>query len=364
MSRKVRLLSAFLALSLLPLLGALLFAVSTYRELGEAGLGYIIAFVTLLACIVFIASYFLSSFFADNVRDLLAWLRKARASNFTEVPPIPVYGKDELGTLGTEMYNAVTYFKGVEEREKQVIQEKNEFITILAHQLRGPLTGLRWGIDSLMSDTSATSAAEIHAEINKYVDRMTGLIKTMLETADIEEGKYNYRFDKIDLHPVLNKVMSDFSAEAERKEVSLTLIADTSLKPVYADQNRIHIALTNLISNAIDYTPAGGHITVSAKNVSTGVELGVKDTGVGITPDDLKRLFGKFARGSQAARIHPDGFGLGLYITRNIVRKHGSDMHVQSEPGKGATFSFTLPFEKPDELNPDISLQTFFAGHD
>jgi signal transduction histidine kinase len=316
-----------------------------------------------LSTLIIITTFIIERHFFGGIEELLNWIRTARENNFSDIAPVPTRSSDEIGLLGLEMSEAVKHFKGLEKREKQISQEKSEFISVLAHQLWTPITGLRWGLEGLSGEsTSPKEQVELRAQTEAYMNRTINLVKHLLEVSQIDEGKFEYEFKQVDILPILQKILAECRPEAERHSLILALKTPSTLPSAYIDPDRITFAIKNLVENAINYTLPGGSVTVFAELRERSINIRVQDTGIGISADDQKKLFSRYSRGAGATRMRPDGFGLGLYITRNIIVKHGSDIKITSAPGSGSTFAFTIPTEKPDILNPQVSLETFFTG--
>ncbi|MDP3646438.1 MAG: HAMP domain-containing sensor histidine kinase [bacterium] len=336
------------------------------RLAAEKG-AHILKTTTVLLTIVTIALILIGTFFAERlmigqIRSLLAWIVDARKKKFSEFPAMPISSHDELGQLGAEMRESISYFQGVEAREKEILEQKTEFISIAAHQLRTPMTGLRWGIETVLSDTTTVEKRKtIGVGLSATVERIIHLIDDLLDVTKIEEGKFGYIFGQTDLTALLQKIIAHFDLIAQSKNVSLTMHGG-ALPSVYIDHNRIEIALSNLLSNAIDFTPRGGSVLLEAKEEDGRVVLMVRDTGIGIPPEYLPKLFTKFSRAENAVRLRPDGSGLGLYLAQNVVKHHGSEITVESDIGKGSVFSFTLPKSKEDLEQTKPSVDAFFGS--
>ena len=225
-------------------------------------------------------------------------------------------------------------------------RKENDMIDIMGHELRTPATVIKLNIGLLEKYINSNPE-----EFKKYLDRIgsaveteIGLINTLLTSAKLEGNKVEIKHNKIDLKEEIE--MSIHGHEKELKEgVTFNKNIDKDLPYVYADKIRVAEVLNNLISNAIKYTDKG-NISVIAKTKGEYVIVSVKDTGQGISKEDLERLGQKFYRVNnylESEIVRPGGTGLGLYITFGLVRLMGGSMNVQSEVGKGSTFTFTLP---------------------
>lgn len=279
---------------------------------------------------------------------LLSWLRDARARKFNAVPELPQIGQDEIGMLGHEMEASIQYFRETEEREKAISKAKSEFISIAAHQLRTPLTSIKWVFDEFTQSALEPDLAHMAGMGFASVERMIALVNDLLNVMSIEEGRFGYELQESSIETVLKSIVEESEALAREHAVELALLLPHEALPkLVMDSRRISMALSNLITNAIHYTEPNGKVTVSGRllHKEGNLEIMVKDTGVGISKEQMSRLFTKFFRSPEAILLQPNGSGLGLYIVKNIVERHGGKIWAESEVGKGSSFVFTLPVE-------------------
>jgi signal transduction histidine kinase len=181
------------------------------------------------------------------------------------------------------------------------------------------------------------------------VDNMAKLVNNLLDLGRIEFG-VGLQLESIPVLNIIERVTGSLQMIAANKEIQLSLeiprdIADT----VEADQALLHQAVYNLVENAIKYTPNGGEVTVRLQSSSAGLTFAIQDSGIGIQPDDMKRLFEKFYRGTNREALSQRGTGLGLAIVKSIAERHGGRVWVESEPGKGSTFFLQIPLAQPKE---------------
>jgi signal transduction histidine kinase len=179
------------------------------------------------------------------------------------------------------------------------------------------------------------------------------LIDDLLDTARIEMGKIELKHTPLDLIPLIHEVARALRPQIARKGQWLTLELAEALPAVLADADRIRQILTNLLSNALKYTPSGGCITITAREGAGCVRVAVQDTGIGLTPDEQVQLFTPFFRARHDTTQRVGGTGLGLAITRALVELHGGAITVTSVPGQGSTFSVTLPTQGPEDTTAD-----------
>lgn len=231
---------------------------------------------------------------------------------------------------------------------KEVETMKSEFITTVAHQLRTPLTRVKWAIQTVLNNefgkinNDQKGALQTGYQANQDI---INIINNLLESAKTEATYLGYNFQEIFLEPVIAKVISDFNLVANQKKINLEFLAPQKTLPaVKIDPEKISLALSNLINNALVYTPPEGKIIVILENFSDCAKVSVKDTGIGVPRDSLDKLFTRFFRAKNAVSVKTEGSGLGLYITKNIIMMHGGEIWVESKEGEGTTFYFTIPF--------------------
>jgi two-component system phosphate regulon sensor histidine kinase PhoR len=189
------------------------------------------------------------------------------------------------------------------------------------------------------------------------VDALTQMVQELLELSRIESGKVQLQRTTVAVDDFVQQSCERLRAQAERAKVTLRVEAIEELPAINIDVNRMQQVLTNLIHNAIKFTPAGGAITVRTLPESAEkVKVVVADTGVGIAYEDLPRIFERFYKADRARS--GGGAGLGLAIAKHIVQAHGGAIWAQSTPGKGSTFTFTLPIAAPTAVQADNSVNT------
>lgn len=231
-------------------------------------------------------------------------------------------------------------------REVEFLRSKSEFITVAAHQLRTPLTGISWIFQTLRDSQAITgedrelveAGIEASAKAQKIID-------DMLDVTKIEEGRFGYTFENIDLVKFLREIV--FSARTLAKEygVSVSFESREAAVEIQADPRKLGVAISNLVDNAIKYNVKNGQVILSLNKLPDKpyVLITVKDTGIGIPPQDIKKLFTKFYRSEKAMKIDTEGSGLGLYIAKNIILRHGGNIWAESIVNRGSTFYVTLP---------------------
>ncbi|MEA3453123.1 MAG: ATP-binding protein [Patescibacteria group bacterium] len=231
-------------------------------------------------------------------------------------------------------------------REKVIEQLKSQFVSVAAHQLRTPLSIIKWSLSMMIQGELGSltdEQKEILEKTNQTNERMIRLINDLLNVARIEEGRFIYRPQAVDFNELLQDIIKPIHQLADEKKIKLKASLTKEPKVVRADTEKLALATKNLIENAIYYTEPKGSVTVSLTSKDNQLEFFVKDTGIGIPKDQQSRIFGKFFRGDNAVRKETEGTGLGLFIAKNIIEAHKGKIWFESVEGKGTTFFFTLP---------------------
>ncbi len=232
---------------------------------------------------------------------------------------------------------------------------KSEFISVTTHQLRTPLSAIKWTFNMMISE----QLGAINAEQKEFLDkgyqsalRMISIVNNLVHIDHATAKPEDYNFVEVNIVELVENVMFEFSNQAESKNINLVFDKPSFLPPsVKIDEGKIRMMLENLIDNAIKYTPKQGKVSLNISDerlnsADPSVTLSVTDTGVGIPKAEQDKIFHKFFRASNARRAEPDGSGIGLYIARDIVDRHGGTLRFSSEEGKGTTFYITLPIHQ------------------
>ncbi len=236
---------------------------------------------------------------------------------------------------------------------KELDKMKSEFIAMVAHELRAPLAAVEQQLTVILNKMAGEVTAKQQQLLSRAKERTKGLltlIKDLLDISKIEAGMMVQYKEPLSLQEVAQKVVDLMRTEAEAKKLDLQISAPSKLPLIGADRNSMEGIFTNLISNAIKYTPEGGKIEVTLSEESGFVKAVVSDTGIGIKKEDLPRIFDKFYRVKTAETRQIVGTGLGLSIVKSIVDAHLGSISVESEEGGGTAFTVLLP----KESNPSI----------
>lgn len=243
--------------------------------------------------------------------------------------------------------------------EKETEEMKSNFISVASHQLRTPLSGIKWSL-AMLEDRDLGSLTDKQAELIQKTalinDRLINLINDLLDTSRIEEGRFGYEFKKIDLHALVEEVVESFGARAARdKDVSLVIVKPKQKLPMISvDAKKLKMAIFNIIDNALKYT-IKGVIRISFHSGTSSLILEVEDQGIGIPKDQQKFVFTKFFRARNAVLLQTEGSGLGLWIANEIAKRHNARVVFESRENEGSAFSVQFPIA-PD-LMPKGNIQ-------
>ncbi len=254
-----------------------------------------------------------------------------------------------IAGLTLEIYMRKDFLQRMEiekanEKLKKLDMLKSDFISLVSHELRTPLSAVRTSAEILQSEEKVNPDVqkELFAIIIRNIDRQTQLINDILDLSKIEAGKMEFKLEQVDFREIAGVTLENIGQLALKKNITISMGLPDKLSPVFADREKLIIVLSNLIGNALKFTPEGGSILLSAKEDQDSIEVRVKDTGIGIEKEELEKIFYKFYQVESTSGRKIGGSGLGLSLSRGIIRAHGSELYVESEPGKGSTFFFRL----------------------
>ncbi len=244
--------------------------------------------------------------------------------------------------------NLLGFVKLVRDRTREVklAQSKTEFISVAAHQLRTPLSAVHWAFETLAKESLTDEEREVVTGGLAATINLLKIVNDLLDASKIEQGRYGYKFESIEIIEFLKGVIGEAQNLHRESTVKIYLKKPNEGHiPLLVDSDRLRIALLNLLDNAVNYNVENGQVIVAVEPLkgTPYVEITIKDTGVGIGEEDIKKLFTKFFRAEAIKKIVTNGTGLGLYIVKNIIRNHGGDVRATSEIGRGTTFYVTLP---------------------
>ena len=226
---------------------------------------------------------------------------------------------------------------------KKMEQQKEDFISIASHELKTPVTSIKAYAELLQDmwdDGDYAKGAPMVKKLNTQVDRLIDLIHTLLDVTKMTQGEMPLNYEEFNFTKLVEEQLSEMQRLTNTHHMR---IKKNEKIVINADRERVGQVLTNLISNSIKYSPKGGNITIDWQQVDNEVEISVQDEGIGISLDLQEKVFDRFFRVKNVQMQNYPGMGLGLYITANIIRRHGGKIWVKGEPGKGSVFYFTLP---------------------
>jgi two-component system, chemotaxis family, sensor kinase Cph1 len=230
-------------------------------------------------------------------------------------------------------------------REQRAVMARDELIAVVSHDLRNPLSVIRLQAQALLESSAVDAPAvkelrEGAERTQRAAEQMSSLIDNLLDLEAIDTGRLRLRTQPIDVRPTVDAALETLRPLADAAGLKLVTKVDAGLR-MQADSDRFYQVLSNLIGNAVKFTPSGGRIAVGATATGDKVTFSVEDTGPGIPRDQLASLF--IRHGREQSEGDREGIGLGLFVVKGIVDAHGGEIRARSAPGHGATFVFTLP---------------------
>ncbi|MBU2635168.1 HAMP domain-containing histidine kinase, partial [Patescibacteria group bacterium] len=234
------------------------------------------------------------------------------------------------------------------ERLAEASQMKSEFINIVSHQLRSPLTNIKWTFEVMASEefkVPAEKQEEYFVNVKENIARMVELIDDLLIVSKIEQGSFSIAKREISLKDLIKDLVERYKVFAEASRIKLNFYSQKNMPKILADPSLLKIVTENLIDNAIRYTKGGGIVEIKLIKEKDKVLFAIKDSGVGIPQKDQKYIFQKFFRAENISKERTRGSGLGLYVCKSILDKLGGQIWFKSQLGKGTTFYFTLPIK-------------------
>jgi signal transduction histidine kinase len=300
--------------------------------------GFNDAFLTAGAAALAVAtilSIVLSRSVTKPVRALSASAERIAGGHYDE--RVPVTGRDELSELAVR-------FNQMAQRLDEVESMRRHLIADVSHELRTPLTAIQGSMEGLM-DGVLPPTDETYQQIHTEAQRLNRLVDDLQELSRVEARAYELHLESLEVAPLIQTVMKRLGPVAASKKITLTSPAAGALPRIRGDEDRLVQVLSNLVSNALQYTPAGGSVEIAARQVGKDVEFSVRDTGAGIGAEHLANVFDRFYRVDKSrSRQAGGGSGIGLTIARSLVEAHGGRIRAESGgAGKGSTFTFTVP---------------------
>ncbi len=232
---------------------------------------------------------------------------------------------------------------------KSIEEMRNSIISNVSHELKTPVTIALNAVELALEEDDPESIREFLGMIRESLHRLNMNIDTLLEYAKIQSGDMKLRFEPLNLPPIIQKVVKEFRPMVIKKKLEIYTDIPPVMPLVRGSREHVKLVLRNLIGNAIKFNVEGGGVGVSVRERGDFVEVCVSDTGIGIPPEKVGRIFERFYQVDSSSTRRHGGIGLGLAIVKDVVQAHGGEITVESEPGKGSKFCFTLPLWREDD---------------
>lgn len=259
---------------------------------------------------------------------------------------VPESGHDEISGLAADFNRMARRLREAADKQREMEQARRDLVAAVSHDLRTPLASARALVEAVADGVVADEETEARylASVRKELDSLGRLVDDLFELARIDSGTLRLEMEEASLRDLISDTLSSFKPQAEERGVSLCGEVSAEVDPVLMNPPRLQRVLHNLISNALRHTPPGGSVLVSARPQTKAVRVEVSDTGEGISSEDLPRIFDRSFRGERSRSRAEDhaGAGLGLAIAHGLVEAHGGEIAVESQPGRGTSFFFTL----------------------
>lgn len=291
------------------------------------------------AAISLLVARWLARGMTQPLRDMASAARRMETGQYDQ--RVVTSSRDEVGQLAVA-FNRMSGELGDLERLRR------DLVANVSHELKTPISALRAHLENLL-DGIERADPEVLQVMLAQSERLGRLVDQLLELSRFESGDVPLHPERVPVGPLISRVLSEIEVARADRAVTLEEQVPGDLPPLYADPERVHQVLFNLLDNALRFTPPGGRVTVTASARDGSVDIAVADTGPGIAPEHLPRLFERFYRIDTARSRNEGGTGIGLAIARSVVEAHGGRIWAESEPGKGAVFTFELPIERAGE---------------
>jgi two-component system, OmpR family, phosphate regulon sensor histidine kinase PhoR len=287
---------------------------------------------------------------------LYKWILQMVPRKYTEIEEQKE--NERLSSLIFLILNASLVFLGLtviymaSRRERQLRQLKEDFIGNVSHELKTPLSLIRMFSEILVTGRARNEEIkrEYYSIIHNQSDRMSRLISNLLDFASLEHAENNKNFEYTNISDLIGKELEAYRQEIQKDGFQLSVEIESRIPGTMVNPNAITMALFNLLDNSVKYSSDQKLITVHIAPSNGYIELSVTDKGIGIPREERQKIFEKFYRGSDAAVRSVRGSGIGLSITKHVAEMHGGDVLVESEPGKGSTFTLRIPIRRPPNL--------------
>ncbi len=279
-------------------------------------------------------SYFVAHRVVTPIRQMMQASKYIANGHYEE--RVDVGSSDELGQLARSFNQMASQLESTETMRRELIGN-------VTHELRTPLSSIKGYMEGLI-DGVIPADPDVYQQVYREADRLQRLVDDLQELSRVESRAFELKRQNLNLRALIRQNCERLRPQFEEKGVHLEVNLSPALPPAWGDEDRLNQILVNLIGNALQYTPSGGSVSVSAKRRGKLIEVAVSDTGIGIPLEHLPHLFTRFYRVDKSRSRAGGGSGIGLTIVRHLVEAHGGSIRAQSEgAGKGSAFIFTLP---------------------
>lgn len=304
------------------------FYASVKRSFIWAALG-----ATLVAVIL---SLIISRRIVNPTKKIIDATKEIAAGDYSK--RVEINSGDEIGELGIALNRMAESLEKIETMRRELVSN-------VSHELATPLTNISGYLEALHDKVIAGEepTRKTLELLQEEAQRLTSMVTDLRELSAIESSSSKLNLESVNLNELLYKITYEFKPRFRKKGINFNAKTPSDLPEVKADKHRLDQIIVNLLTNAIQYTPDGGKVEVTAKAINGFIQLEISDTGIGISPKDIPHIFERFYRGDKSRSRETGGTGIGLAIVKEIVQSHGGEISVKSEEGRGTTFTFTIP---------------------
>ena len=285
------------------------------------------------AAIALVAARWLARGMTQPLRDMAAAARRMETGDYST--RVHVTTHDEVGQLAVAFNRMSGELANLE-------RTRRDLVANVSHELKTPIAAIRAHLENLLDGVERPDPRTLEVMLVQ-TERLGRLVEQLLDLSRLESGEMPLERREVEVDDVVTRVVSEISVARHAGDVRINREIPGDLPPLNADPERLHQVLFNLVDNAVRFTPPGGEVTIAAQRRDGVVEVRVTDTGVGIAPEHLPRLFERFYRVDPARSREDGGTGIGLAIARSVVEAHGGHITAESQPGRGSMFTFELP---------------------
>ena len=307
-------------------------------------------FLALIPLMTAIATYSLADRMVIRpLRDVVQLLHRVEMAEFGALPD----PQDDRGDMAALQRAVVRTGRALEVQMSNLTRlehYRKDYLGNVSHELKTPIFAIQGFAETLLDGAIDLEVrVEFVEKILRNAVRLDHLASDLAEIAKIESGELRMEPRPFALAPLVAEVVESIEQVAQQKRINVTYRLAENLPLIFADENRVRQVLLNLVDNGVKYTNEGGHVVVAARRVENSVRVTVSDSGIGILPEHLSRVTERFYRVDASRSRSQGGTGLGLAIVKHILSAHGSALHIDSKPGHGSTFSFSLPVRSDDD---------------